>query len=100
MLVLVALALLAGLLAGCAGQVRPECPLGSHPRRVNTDATTSGAAGASVGVVTQSGQGQARWRGAASVDFDCERDCQAGQLLKASRTDKGAVTVECSAIPK
>lgn len=95
-LVLVGLALLAALLiGGCAGQVRPECPLGAILVRADTDSASSGAAGATVGVLTQSGSGQARWRGAGSVDWSCARICYPGQLLRASRDERGVVRVEC-----
>ena len=88
---------LCGVLCGCAGQVRPECPIGAILVRADTDSAGSGSAGASVGVLTQSGTGRAAWRGTGSVDWSCQRLCYPGQTLRASRTERGAVSVECLA---
>lgn len=100
-LLLAGLALLAALvMAGCAPQVRPECPLGSLPRRVDTDTATSGAVSGSAGVLTQTGAVKGQMKSATSVDFDCGHLCRDRQLLRASRTVKGSEvteTVECLA---
>lgn len=89
---LAGIVLLAALLAGCV-PVRPACELGTYLRRVDTGSATSGAAMGSGSAI--SGSGRATWRGEGNSDWQCERICGANQLLKASRDERGVVSVEC-----
>jgi hypothetical protein len=49
-----------------------------------------------VAVLTQSGKGDGSGKASRSIDWTCKRLCGPGQLLRASRTPQGAISVECS----
>jgi hypothetical protein len=97
MALLVLLALLAAVVlagAGCAVQVRPECPLGSRPVKVDTGAGTEGLASATGSLPSQSVTAGGSWKGSASADWTCAPICLKGQLLEATE-EQGKKTVRC-----
>ncbi len=90
-------AALAGFLAlwsGCASQVRPECPLGSRPVKVDTSSGTDGSVNATGSLPSQSVTAGGSWKGSASADWTCSPICARGQLLQASEDGK-VRTVHC-----
>lgn len=83
-------------LCSCTALPPPECQLGSYLSKVDTDAAASGQASAAVGVLTQSGKGDGAGKASRSIDWTCKKICHAGQLLRASRSPQGMISVECS----
>jgi hypothetical protein len=83
------------LLPGCAQQVRPECPLGSRPTKVDTGSETAGGASAKGDLPSQCVTVGGTWKGTASADWSCVPICARGQLLEATDDGKGARSVRC-----
>lgn len=93
LLALLAAVVMAGA-AGCVPQVRPECPLGSRPTRVDTGSGVEGLASATGSLPSQSVTAGGTWKGSASADWSCAPICGKGQLLQASE-EQGRRSVRC-----
>jgi hypothetical protein len=83
--------------AGCAPQV--VCPLGTYPKRVDTDSSSSWSAGATGSVPERAVKASGTGAGTSSVDYRCHPiKCPPGTALRIARTGP-TETVECLPIP-
>ncbi len=92
-----AAAVLAAALAfgACAATVRPECPLGSRPVRVDTGSTHDGSTNAKGDLPSQSVTAGATWKATANADWGCAPICAKGQLLSAREETGKLREVKC-----
>lgn len=85
------------VLAACAPQV--VCPLGTYPKRVDTDSASTSTVGATGSLPSRSIELRGGGSGSSSVDYRCAPlKCPPGTALRISRTGP-TETVECLPIP-
>lgn len=79
-------AVIAGLILGCASGPPVYCPYGTYPRRAGGEQSTAGQSHVRVGVPVQEGAGSARWQGSGSTQWECVRICPAGTAAEMFET--------------